>query len=300
MKLVKAITKSIRMGILLSATILLLPVSSHAWSGESWAAISRATIESRANTMMKNTWSPKNTIKNFGYRTTYHTFYRGSTYTGTAYSQNNPQENWSEFLNQVQKTNGGTTGYGNDCSGFASIAWKLPRRYTTSIFESDATHSGGYVYSLGAKGSGQNADLKLGDALNKGGSHILLFKKRTSAGVISMEQTPWTARSREWSWAQLSQYRPIRRYNIKNEPSSSITGTVRTNGGNLNVRSGPSAGYGVVDSLANGAQVTIDCRVSGQSVSGKLGTTNQWYRNGTNKYVSAAYMSASDSVPVCD
>lgn len=299
MKTAKTTVGLFLIGILISISALVMPKSSHAWSGDSWASISRATMETIANGMMKNTWTPKNTIRNFGYGSTYHTFTKGTTYTGMAYSQNNPQETWSEFLNLVNNTNGGSTGYGTDCSGFASIAWKLPSRYTTVTFESDATRTGGYVTSLGGVGGGQNADLKLGDALNKASSHILLFKKRTASGVISMEQTPWTARSREWSWAQLSQYRPIRRNNITNDPPGTITGTVVTNGGNLNVRSGPSTSYAVVDSLANGAQVTIQCRVSGQTITGNLGTTNQWYRIGTNKYVSAAYMSASSSVPVC-
>lgn len=302
MKIAMTTVRLLLLGILLSTPVLVMPADSHAWSGESWSSISRSTIESRANTMMKKTWTPKNTIKNFGYGSTYHSFYKGTTYTGMAYSQNNPQETWSEFSNLVSSTGGGTTGYGTDCSGFASIAWKLPSRYSTSIFESDATSSGGYVYSLGSVGSGQNADLQLGDALNKGGSHIILFKKKTSSGVVSMEQTPWTARSREWSWSQLSKYRPIRRYNLASadDSSSTITGTVTTNGGNLNVRSGPSSSYAVVDSLANGAKVTILCRVSGQSISGKLGTTSQWYRIGSSKYVSAAYMSASGTVSVCD
>lgn len=302
MKLSTTFNRFLWCGILLSASVLALPVSIQAWSGESWSSISRSFIEDRAIMMMKNTWSPKNTISNIGYRSTYHTFSKGTTYTGMAYSQSNPQENWSEFLDLVNNTSGGTTGYGSDCSGFASIAWKMPRRYTTSIFESDATRPDSYVTSLGAVGSGQNAGLELGDALNRGGSHILLFKKRTSGGIISMEQTPWTARSREWSWSQLSQYRPIRRKNITDgdDSSGTITGTVTTNGGNLNIRTGPSTIYAVVDSLANGTQVTIQCRVSGQSITGKLGTTDQWYRVGTNKYASAAYMSASNSVPVCN
>lgn len=288
--------------IVLSLSTSFLPKNCHAWSGEPWAPTSRASIEVKATQMMKNSWTPKNTISNFGYRSTYHTFYKGTSYTGMAYSQNNPQENWSEFLDVVGNTKGGRTYYGSDCSGFVSIAWKLPSRYATFIFENDAIQSGGYVSSLGAVGSGQNAGLKLGDALNKSGSHILLFKKRISSGVISMEQTPWTARSREWSWSQLSKYRPIRRNNLTSEdpPPNAITGTVTTNGGNLNVRSGPTTSHAVVDSLANGAHVTIQCRVSGQTINGKLGVSDQWYRIGTSKYASAAYMTASGSVPACE
>ncbi|MGD9210250.1 MAG: SH3 domain-containing protein [Desulfobacteraceae bacterium] len=302
MKIAIIIYKPLLWGMLFFISALILPVNSYAWYGESWGDISRSTIETLATKMMKNTWTPKNTISNWGYRSTSHTFSKGTTYTGMAYSQNNPQETWSEFSDLVKSTTGGSTGYGSDCSGFVSIAWKLPSRYTTSIFESDATKSGGYVTSLGAVGSGQNADLQIGDALNKSASHIILFKKRTSSGIISMEQTPWTARSREWSWSQLSQYRPIRRYNLTSEKdtSNTIAGTVTTNGGNLNVRTGPDTSYTVVDSLANGSNVTIQCRTSGQSVNGKLGTSDQWYRIGTQKFSSAAYISASGSTQVCE
>jgi len=69
------------------------------------------------------------------------------------------------------------TGYGNDCSGFASICWRLPSRYTTWTFEHDASNSGGYVDSLGAAGSGQTAGLIRGDALNDDYNHIVLFNR---------------------------------------------------------------------------------------------------------------------------
>jgi len=104
MKLSTTFNRFLWCGILLSASVLALPVSIQAWSGESWDGISRSFIENRAIMMMKNTWSPKNTISNFGYRSTYHTFSKGTTYTGVAYSQNNPQENWREFLDLVNNT----------------------------------------------------------------------------------------------------------------------------------------------------------------------------------------------------
>lgn len=277
-----------------------------AWSGTTWGSETRSTMQSLAETMMYKAWSPKNSIYNFGYGSTYHTFSRGTVYTGMAYSQNNPQENWSEFYNYVTNTGGGTTGYGNDCSGFVSIAWKLPSRYTTWTFESDATASGGYVTSLGSVGKGYNAALKLGDALVDGGSHIILFKKSVTGGMLSMEQTPWTARSREWSWSQLSAYRPIRRNSITEDSSSggsgSAIGTVNTNGTPLNVRAGPSTSYSVVDTVADGAKVTIYCQVNGQSVSGTYGTTTLWDRIGTGRYVSDAYINTGSDgrvAPTC-
>lgn len=283
--------------------LAITPALSHAWSGDTWGSETRSTMESIATKMMVNTWTPKNTMYNFGYGSTYRYFYKGTTYTGTAYSQNNPQESWSEFLNAVNNTAGGTTGFGNDCSGFASMAWKLPSRYTTWTFENDASNSGGYVSSLGAVGSGPNVSLKLGDALNASSYHIILFKKYVSGGVMSMEQTPWTARSREWSWSQLNSYRPIRRNNISEVTTPSYaTGTVNTSGSSLNVRSGPSTSYAVVDTVADGAKVTIYCQTTGQTISGTYGTTNVWDRIGTGKYVSDAYVyTGSDGrvAPAC-
>lgn len=104
------------------------------------------------------------------------------------------------------------TGFGNDCSGFASVCWKLGERYTTTNFESDAVAAGGYVDSLGDVGSCARAPLIVGDACNDGGNHIILFNRTLDGGQMeSMEQTPTTARRRTWYWSSLSTYRPIRR-----------------------------------------------------------------------------------------
>ena len=112
------------------------------------------------------------------------------------------------------------TGYGNDCSGFASICWKLPSRYTTYTFEVDATGAGGYVDSLGDIGACETAGLILGDACNASNNHIILFKEDNGDGTLeSMEQTPWLARERTWYWSSLASYRPIRRRQLATTPS---------------------------------------------------------------------------------
>lgn len=51
--------------------------------------------------MIDSTWTPKNTITNWEYGSTYHTFTKGVTYTGVAYSQHNPQEKLDGILQQV-------------------------------------------------------------------------------------------------------------------------------------------------------------------------------------------------------
>lgn len=183
-----------------------------AWGGQAWGPISRPSVESIANSMFSNAWTPRNTIRNWQYGTYYYTFYRGTYYTGEAYSQNNPQESWSEFNSLVSSTSGGTTYYGNDCSGFVSMCWKLPSRYNTRDFETDAATAGGYVSSLGNIGTAQTILLLKGDALVRSGNHIVLVREKIPSGMKTMEQTPPKALSgKDWTWSQLVNYRPIRR-----------------------------------------------------------------------------------------
>lgn len=67
------------------------------------------------------------------------------------------------------------------------------------------------------------------------------------------------------------------------------TGTVRTSGANLNVRSGPSTNYSIVDSLANGTTVTIQCQTRGESITGTYGTSTLWNRIGSGRFIPDAY-----------
>lgn len=68
------------------------------------------------------------------------------------------------------------------------------------------------------------------------------------------------------------------------------TGTVKTSGAALNVRSGPHTSDSVVGTVANGSTVTIYCQTEGDSVTGTYGTSKIWDRIGTGKYVSDAYV----------
>ncbi len=198
-------TKLLAIGI----ALLILPCAALAWSGDTWGYITRATIQSNADLMIDSTWVPKNTFTNFEYGSTYLTYTKGVTYTGVAYSQNNPQENWSEFSNDVTNTSGGSVGYGNDCSGFVSICWKLPAREVTSTFESEL---GTYWISLGDIGSAATAPLLVGDALNSSSvGHIVMFLDYESGGIRTMEQTPNNAQRKVRSYSDLAEYRPIRR-----------------------------------------------------------------------------------------
>src|SRR5690606_13555217 len=62
-----------------------------------------------------------------------------------------------------------------------------------------------------------------------------------------------------------------------------VAGTVRTNGANLNVRSGTSTSTAIVGSLANGASVSIQCQTRGQSIAGYFGTSNIGNRIGSGR-----------------
>ncbi|ALN93188.1 M23 family metallopeptidase [Lysobacter gummosus] len=71
-----------------------------------------------------------------------------------------------------------------------------------------------------------------------------------------------------------------------------VTGTVKTAGLALNVRSGPGTNYSIVDSVANGSTVSIRCQKTGESISGTYGTSNIWNNigaSGSNKYIPDAY-----------
>ncbi len=196
----------------LTLTLLLLPGAAWAWSGNTWGSITRETIKANAESMIDFTWTPKNTFTNFQYGSTYKTYRKGTTYSGVAYSQNNPQENLAEFLNAVTNTAGGSFGYGNDCSGFASICWRLRGRKTTASFESQL---GTDWFSLGNVGTAPTAPLIVGDALNSSSvGHIVLFLNRESTGVRTLEQTPSNAQRKLRTYSNVAEYRPIRRAQI--------------------------------------------------------------------------------------
>ena len=58
----------------------------------------------------------------------------------------------------------------------------------------------------------------------------------------------------------------------------------------LNVRSGPGTQYGIVRTLAEGANVPIYCQTPGTTVTGPYGTSNIWDNIGSGQFVSDAYV----------
>jgi hypothetical protein len=136
-------------------------------------------------------------------------FKKGIVYEGIPYTWSTNQVRSSrEFLqklnngNKLEFTEGNCTGpnYGNDCSGFVSAVWGIPRCTTRNIEK--------YTKNIALN------DLKPGDALITDG-HIMLFsnwnnEKHTSLAVY--EQTPPKARMQTYSISYLNskKYKAIR------------------------------------------------------------------------------------------
>jgi flagellum-specific peptidoglycan hydrolase FlgJ len=83
------------------------------------------------------------------------------------------------------------------------------------------------------------------------------------------------------------------------EAAASVTGTVRTSSGALNLRTGPSTSTAAAGQVGNGTRLSIVCWVSGQSVAGAVRTTNQWTKLTDGRYVSFAYVQPAGTVPSC-
>ncbi len=227
---------------------LITAINSYAWNPTgSFYPISRRTILRIAGEITDFSWTPKNTIRNWNSGSVWYTFNPGTIYQGEAYCQQNPQEAWSEFYNYIRITEQGNTYYGNDCSGFVSMSWRLPKRYTTRDFEHDAInsrdfgnsynpHTDDYVTSLGDINSAENINFLPGDALvsvDKKNKHIILFYEYfydsttgEKIGINAIDQMSdpiyfekfWAWRNKEfYTWKRLSTYRPIRRNKIKED-----------------------------------------------------------------------------------
>lgn len=79
-----------------------------------------------------------------------------------------------------------------------------------------------------------------------------------------------------------------------NAPASaavtSTVGTVDSGSTPLNIRSGTSVSASTVGALRSGSKVTLVCQVTGQTISGRVRTTNIWDKIADGRYVSNAYI----------
>ena len=86
--------------------------------------------------------------------------------------------------------------------------------------------------------------------------------------------------------------------------AAAATGTVNTSSGiAVNVHSGPSVSAGLVNSVASGTSVTIDCQTTGDRVTGLYGTSTLWdHLPAQGGYVSDTYVYTGSSgtvAPAC-
>ena len=96
--------------------------------------------------------------------------------------------------------------YSSDCSAFISYVWQLSGRYTTSMIAEETLKKGdkGYKDAKFQYVGDEVSDLKVGYALNKGSSHIILVydivydRHGDILQVTTLEQTPPIMRLRIW------------------------------------------------------------------------------------------------------
>jgi murein DD-endopeptidase MepM/ murein hydrolase activator NlpD len=82
--------------------------------------------------------------------------------------------------------------------------------------------------------------------------------------------------------------------------ATAVAGTVSTGSGPLNVRGGAGTGHAVLYQVANGSALSIQCQITGQSISGNVRSTNLWDRVGAGAYVADAYVQRNTSVAIAD
>lgn len=169
----------------------------------------RQKILDNAKNMVYFEWSHKYKFSSWRSKKT---FNPGTKYKGMPYTQNVQVKNTSEFLNKIKSrkdltvkiNNISMPRYGNDCSGFVSAAWQIPRQTTSSV------HSNGYVNELSSF-----SKLQPGDAINNSKKHIMLFVRwadNSKTKAVVYEQTPPQAKESIHSVSNLKAkgYKPIR------------------------------------------------------------------------------------------
>lgn len=155
-------------------------------------------------------------------------------------------------------------------------------------------HGGGWttLYAhLKSRAVSAGASVKMGQKIGAVGNTSAKYD--LAPHLHFEERLNGTVKKVKWNGVELK-YVEKKNYVSKNACSGSggASGTVKTSGANLNVRSGAGTNFSIVGSLANGAAVSIRCQKAGESVSGTYGTSNIWNNigaAGTNKFIPDAY-----------
>ncbi|MES2014951.1 MAG: peptidoglycan DD-metalloendopeptidase family protein [Pseudomonadota bacterium] len=206
----------------------------------------------------------------------------GQVWTGTTTTNHNPQNavdlNRTDDLGDtVSAAAGGTvvtvadlgsTSYGKYVVVDHGSGWKTYYAHLSAFSVSVGVHV--------AQGT------KIGAVGSTGGS--------TGPHLHHEQRLNGVAQKIVWNGAQIL-YWGSKSYTSKNNCSGGGSpGTVNTAGANLNVRSGPGTSYSIVDSLADGAGVSISCQTTGTTITGTYGTSNLWDKIGSGRYVPDAYI----------
>lgn len=168
--------------------------------------IQQNKIIKRAKDMVYVKWIPSEDIP---FWNSNNKFQKGKVYEGIPYTWSiNQMRNSKEFLQKINSNNNIEfvdykaigPNYGNDCSGFVSAVWDIPRCTTHNIEK--------YTKSIDFK------ELKPGDALLTD-EHIMLFSNwydKKHSKITVYEQTPPKATMNTYSieYLKSKKYHPIR------------------------------------------------------------------------------------------
>lgn len=180
---------------------------------------SQAAVLNRALGMIQVNWTPSRNL--MGWRGAM-VFQAGKSYSGIPYSQSPNQRDLAGFqqelntddfyANYVRGDGIVMPKYGNDCSGFLSIAWGI-RRYTTSTFRQGIVTGvfakvGNYDPNNPSEADLKNSyrSLKSGDAIVKPG-HVILVESVNGETVTCYEQTPYYAQVTTHTFPEMAKAR---------------------------------------------------------------------------------------------
>ena len=211
----------------------------------------RQQIIQRGDAMTNFTWKPHSgyTVRGWRNQVTYTSSqtYSGVPYSQTAYQRTISAVPWEHGSTSYQSSqnNYSTTGfyqnytrfgivmprYGNDCSGYTSILWNVPRQ-TTETFR-DGISAFPRVGRSSESAIQKYGRLSPGDALNAhvsgGTQHVFVVKSISpvvvnnvveSYNIVVLEQTPYNSHQETYNSSGLiSVYQPITRANIAQDYS---------------------------------------------------------------------------------
>ena len=216
----------------------------------------------------------------------------GQTWRSATYTSHSPQR-----ASDLNRGAGGWDDYGDTVVASAAGTVKSSYYSTTTGYGHYIVidHGGGWTTHYAhlkvrsvAAGKKVSAGQKIGEVGNSSAKYNLIphlhYEQRLNN---SLQYITWNG-ARILYWGHQN-------YTSKNKcggGGGGHPGTVNTTqGGPINVRSGPGTNYSIVGSKNDGASVTIYCQKRGQTVTGTYGTSNLWNKisSGSNQYIPDVY-----------